>query len=208
MLDTTNTLIVDDHALLAGALAEVLRKHEPFHVEVLTSYMAARERLKGTSKVDIVLLDLVMPDMPGMIGVSDLVKLAADSKVVLLSGHLNSRIVESALASGCAGFIPKTFSIKSIESALNLILSGQIFVPESYMGFYDDATREYSKQDKLILNLISQGLGNKEIAYKLKLSEVTVKARLRTIFTKLGAKNRASAIALAVSLGVITIDHL
>ncbi|MDC1399697.1 LuxR C-terminal-related transcriptional regulator, partial [Yoonia sp.] len=72
----------------------------------------------------------------------------------------------------------------------------------------DDLTQEYSNQEKLILNLISQGLGNKEVAYQLKVSEVTVKASLRTIFTKLGAKNRASAITLAVSRGVITIDHL
>ena len=208
MIEITNILIVDDHALVGNALAEILRAHESFHVEVLTSFKEAKKRLKGTHNIDIILLDLVMPDMPGMIGVSEIVKLADSSKVVLLSGNLNSRIIESALAAGCMGFIPKTFSIKSIESALKLILSGQIFVPESYMGYYDDLTREYSKQEKLILNLISQGLGNKEIAYQLKVSEVTVKARLRTIFTKLGAKNRAGAIALAVSRGVITIDHL
>jgi two-component system nitrate/nitrite response regulator NarP len=102
--------------------------------------------------------------------------------------------------------VPKTLPLRSLTSALRLVLSGQVFLPMSLLSEADGSTGFDQRGDsqKLlipkevnILRLVSDGKTNKEIAWALGASEVTIKMYLRTVFNKLGASNRTHAVMLA-----------
>jgi two-component system nitrate/nitrite response regulator NarP len=145
---------------------------------------------------DIVLLDLKMPGMVGLESVQKVIKTAGDGKVVLFTGMVDRHFLNSALELGCKGLIPKTMPLKSLDSVIQLIMSGQVFVPmDSASVGADSSGKDHDLSDKelYVLRLAADGLTNKEIARGMDASEVTVKMHMRSICKKLGARNRAHA---------------
>jgi two-component system nitrate/nitrite response regulator NarL len=119
---------------------------------------------------------------------------------VLLSGADDARLPERARAAGLIGYIPKTLEPALLTHAMQRILGGESFYPDSA------STRAQSvltarQQD--IVSLVARGLSNKEIGRELDITERTVKDHVSLIFGRLGAVNRAEAIARASALGLI-----
>lgn len=192
-------LVADDHRLLVDAMYRPLR-HFGFDVSVSNSFEEAMELLR-TEIYDVILLDVDMPGMDGLQSVQSVVRANETGAVVLFSGVASPRFVKQAMDSGVKGFIPKSVSLMALENAIRLVASGEPFVP---YGFFDNLSassidrpdRKGSKLSSLeieILDLVASGLSNKEIAYRLDLSEVNVKMHMRSICSKLDAKNRTEA---------------
>ena len=193
---TLKLLLADDHNLLVEAVSNMLNampEYEAITTDTLNGVLAL---LNEHGDFDIVLLDLKMPGMVGLESVQKVVKSAGDGKVVLFTGMVDRHFLNSALELGCKGLIPKTMPLKSLDSVIQLIMSGQVFVPmDSASVGADSSGKDHDLSDKelYVLRLAADGLTNKEIARGMDASEVTVKMHMRSICKKLGARNRAHA---------------
>ncbi|GGC22630.1 LuxR family transcriptional regulator [Marivita lacus] len=193
---TLKLLLADDHNLLVEAVSTMLNAMPDYEAVTTDTLNGALALLTEHGDFDVVLLDLKMPGMVGLESVQKVIKTAGDGKVVLFTGMVDRHFLNSALELGCKGLIPKTMPLKSLDSVIQLIISGQVFVPmdtASVAGDSGGKDHDLSDKELYVLRLAADGLTNKEIARGMDASEVTVKMHMRSICKKLGARNRAHA---------------
>lgn len=205
-------LIADDHALIRDALAEVIQANSNHEVLVADSLKEAHDVMRNTPAIDIVLLDLNMPDMEGVRSVEATAKLSGTGAVVLFSGNAPRDVVLQALAKGAKGFIPKSMRLAALLNALGIVAMGEIYLPASTLGSENDpaySTRRsvgggaaLNEKETEILRFVVAGMSNKEIARRTTSTEVRVKMHMRTLCKKLGVGNRTGAAIKARELGV------
>lgn len=197
-------LIADDHQLVRDLVASHLRAQGGFSVTTADSFAAAQQAIATQGGFDIVLLDFAMPGMKGVQGVADLVAANQGKPVVLFSGLARRETVMEALARGASGYIPKSTSAKSLPNAIRLVLSGEVYLPASFQSAPPPGAGDsgLSPRELEVLRAVRGGLMNKEIANRMGLSEVTIKMHVRSICTKLNARNRTQAAIMAESLGL------
>lgn len=197
--DNENTLkiaIADDHKLLADAVSSMLGGEGGFETSCCYD-LESLLKLLGRDKFDVILLDLKMPGMSGLDSVAQVVRAAPDGYVVLFTGQVDRHVLDKALELGVRGLIAKTMPLRSLGSIIELISSGQIFVPvgADFPGSTTDLENNHGLNDKelYVLRLAADGMTNKEIAREMGATEVIVKMHMRSICRKLGARNRAHA---------------
>lgn len=197
----SSILIADDHILLADAVAMALAAPpRDYNTRIATTLDQTRSALASGTHFDLVMLDLKMPGMLGLKSINEVISLAAPTPVVLLSGNADRALVRSAVDNGARGLIPKTLPLKSLVSVVELVLSGQIFVPVDDLG--DERKSRVATEAPLseretgIVRLAAEGRTNKEIASAIGVTEVTVKMHMRAICRKLNARNRAHAVTI------------
>lgn len=190
-------LIADDHRLISEAVANLLVSDGGFTVELVDSFDLVMKALSQTTPFDLLLLDLKMPGMIGLESVRQIVKAAGKSQVVLFTGEVDRHFLDNALESGVRGLIPKTMPLQALVSVLQLVNSGQVFVPMQEISRTEkpgqSGNHNMSDKELFVLRLAAEGLTNKEIARDLGTTEVTIKMHMRSICKKLGARNRAHA---------------
>ena len=197
-------LIADDHDLIKDAVALALIQNDEFTVSTTRTLGETEAFIEQHGSIDVVMLDLVMPGMEGIDSIKKVVDLNRDGAVVLFSGYVEPRLLHQAIEIGCAGLIPKSLPLRSLSSALEFINSGQVFMPVVSKADRGSAkSTNVSERDVAILKSVADGRTNKEIAFALSVSEVTIKARMRLICSKLDATNRASAVIKARTIGLI-----
>lgn len=202
-------LIVDDHAILREGLAAMLRQVGPDTEVLLASESAEGLRMAEMHEdLDAVFLDLEMPGSGGMSAIPEFGKRRPALPVIVLSSSEDPRDVRRALSLGALGYIPKSSPPKALLSALQLVLSGNIYVPPLMLGpaaaapraTGTDAARPIAtltERQLEVLRLLGRGLSNKEIGRDLGLSEKTVKAHVTAIFKTLNVVNRTQAASAA-----------
>ena len=197
--DNENTLkiaIADDHKLLADAVSSMLGGEGGFETSCCYD-LESLLKLLGRGKFDVILLDLKMPGMSGLDSVAQVVRAAREGYVVLFTGQVDRHFLDKALELGVRGLIAKTMPLRSLGSVIELISSGQIFVPigADFPGSTTDLENDHGLNDKelYVLRLAADGMTNKEIAREMGATEVIVKMHMRSICRKLGARNRAHA---------------
>lgn len=205
-------LVCDDHLMIREAIRPVLEQ-AGFEVDEAWDKQSSIDKISKNGAYDIVLLDFNMPDMAGLESIGSVMEANAPHDVVLLSGAASPMSVTRALSKGIKGYIPKSSSMKSLVSAIKLVLSGEIYVPYSFFqssaGADKSLNSEGSKgnflteREKKILYAVANGESNKQIAHDLGLSEVTIKVAMRSICEKLDAKNRTQAAIIAKQLQIV-----
>ncbi len=202
-----SVLIADDHEIVGQALAGVLNNETGMRAVTANARLTALEQIAAHGAFDVVLLDIGMPDMNGLESVQELIKANTGGAVVIFSGLVNRDFVASAIQLGARGYIPKTLPLKSLSSAINLIASGQIYIPMEFAFVAAAANKgdrlALTAREKGVLVSVSAGKTNKEIAYEIGLSEISIKMTMRSICSKLGAKNRTHAVVLARTAQII-----
>lgn len=166
--------------------------------------------LTGDAKdIDVVALDLNMPDMNGVQGLSRMRGALRNEVPVALMGHtLDPQQMRDALRLGAAGFLPYSMTSDTLLSALRLMASGEIFIPVSVAEHIQIAKPSnakdtfLSKREREVLDGLLSGHSNKQIADRIGLSEVTIKYHLKSLRSKLGARNRTHAALRAIELGI------
>ena len=205
-------LIADDHPLFRLALVQALRDVVP-EAEILEagSLAQTRERLAET-EVDLILLDLHLPDSHGLMGLAALRAEHPDIVVAMISAHDDPHTIRRALAYGASAFIPKRSDVARLREALRAVLDGQDYLPpelrDSVQASHpepEDARNaarlaSLTPQQFKVLVRVAEGQLNKQIADALGISERTVKAHLSALFEKLGVRNRTQAGVLLRSL--------
>ena len=199
-MELLQALLVDDHPLFReGFIAAVRLKLPQLNFTVAGTVAQARV-LAVKLQPDLVLSDWRLPDGDGLALLGEIGDLCPSSARVLLSGADDSRLPERARAAGLAAYIPKTLEPALLTLALERILQGDTFFPDT-ASTRAESVLTARQQD--IVTLVAQGLSNKEIGRALDISERTVKDHLSLIFGRLGAVNRADAIARASARGLI-----
>lgn len=211
-------LIVDDHPLFCDALAMTLRAVAGIgRTEAADSLAAALDRLERDD-IDLVVLDLNLPDVSGLDGLLRIRSAARAVPVVVVSSITDHRMIASAVRAGAAGFVPKHSQRDVFRRAMDRIAAGGTFVPEGVTVEKEDAPAtaheeairrlsQLTRQQARILELICEGKLNKQIAYELSIADATVKAHVTAIMRKLGVQTRTQAVLLAREISFSTILH-
>jgi len=212
-LQADTVIVADDHPLFRTAIKEALRESQgdTMFLEA-NSFETLQQLVDENQNVDLVLLDLHMPGVSGFAGLVFLCKRYPSVPVVIISANEDPLVIQRALDHGAAGFIPKSSDIKTITSAINDILMGEIWAPESTqanlpgnnvseLAMAERMSRLTPQQFKVLM-MVTQGLLNKQIAYDMGISEATVKAHVTAIMNKLGVSNRTQAVLAASKLDV------
>lgn len=206
-MQNISLLIVDDHTLILELVAQKLETNGGFDVKISSSFDDAKKQLRDKDKYDIVMLDIVLSHVLTLQDVKDIIKLNTSGHVVIFSGNVKDVFVQNCLDIGVSGFIPKTFSIDAVSSALRFIATGQKFVPAEFSKMYGDRAGIERFGIGLgefdVLKKLAEGLSNKDITGILEIPETTVKMRVRSICQKLGAENRTQAVLVAQKNGLI-----
>jgi len=220
LLEPMKFLIVDDHPLVREALASLLRHLRPGSevVEVSTA-AAALVALQDGAMVDLVLLDVRLPDGSGLDLLPRIAAQNIGTAVVVLSGDLDPALVRQAMAAGAVGCIPKTEPRDVMAGALALVLSGGVYVPPLVLqagpapqGLPASRLQQAGAAQTLadlgltgrqldVLGLLMQGKNNKLICRALGLAEPTVKNHVSAILRALGVDSRTEAVLAASRLG-------
>lgn len=204
-----NILIVDDHDLVREALANFLEDAGGYDVSQCPNLPSALEAIQAKrGGFDLVLLDYKMAGMQGLEGLHRAMSAAPETPVALISGEAPVEVAQEALQSGAAGFIPKTMGLRAMFNAVRHMLTGAQFAPIQW--FDDEHARKsdvtasfgLTEREDQVLSGLMEGKSNKEIARDLNLQEVTVKLHLKSLYRKLGARNRTHAVLQARTNGL------
>ncbi len=206
-------LIADDHPLFREAITSVIESgfagSEVLETADLDSALAlTREH----DDLDLILLDLNMPGMHGLNGLISLRNEAPTIPVVIVSAEEDKQIVLQAITYGAIGFITKSSPRAQMTDAIQQILNGNVYLPSDIIRTGKESHRRHRQEDNpispellnsltrrqlLVLERMSKGESNKQIAYNLNIAETTVKAHVSAILRKLGVHNRVQAILSA-----------
>ncbi len=216
---TIKFLVIDDHQLIREALRGVLKKvrRDAVLLEASTSKQAM-QIVAAQPDIDIILLDLTLPDRDGFAVFAELRERYPDIAIVVLSAVQDPTKVRRALELGARGYITKSAQGDVILNALRLIVSGGVYVPPEILasGELSDAqpllaSRDLAKSSPAnigltdrqleVLALMMQGKNNKTICRMLDLAEPTVKNHVTAILRALKATSRTEAVVMANNLG-------
>lgn len=194
-----SVLLADDHALVVETLATFIESQPGLTVHAASTLDGALEKISTSGPYDVVLLDYNMPGMQGLVGLSRAIDLNSGA-VALLSGQLQWSVIEQALALGASGYVPKTLPIRSFINALRFIMSGEVFLPSDILRdrqSLEIGGHQLKPAEQRVLRFLGEGRQNKEIARELGLTEASVKLHVKSLCTKLGAKNRTQVVIMA-----------
>jgi DNA-binding NarL/FixJ family response regulator len=204
-------IIVDDHPLFRGALSQALG--DAFvNAEVLEagSLDELTDQLAAVSEVDLVLLDLAMPGVHGVSGLLYLRAQHPEIPVAVVSASDDPGTIRQCLDCGASGFIPKSQPVDGIRDAIRKILKGEVWLPADVdlASVPVNETAELvsrmstlTPQQVRVLMMLGEGLLNKQIAFKLGVSEATIKAHVSAILQKLGVDSRTQAVIAIGKIG-------
>ena len=202
-------LIADDHGLVRDGIGRVLEAlDESVKVVEAAECAAALDCAEEHPDLDLVLLDLNMPDMSGLAALERFGDRYPGLPVVVVSAESRRADMERALQLGAMGFIPKQSTSQVMIEALRRILAGDIYVPPALsqpaagIPFGRNAPALTTRQRDVLL-LLAQGQTNKEIARSLGLAQGTVKMHIASIMNVLDAQNRTQAVLAAERLNLV-----
>jgi len=187
----TRIAVVDDHPVVREGLVAALDGKGG--LEVAGVFSSAEEAIAAGRRVDVILLDL---ELPGMNGLQAIGRLSENAAVLVLTAY--GEEVEEAIRAGAKGYLLKGASLDEIERAIATLAGGGSYVdPRVASRLVAPTSQRLSDREREVLRLVARGLSNKQIATKLRISERTAKFHVTAILNKLGAENRAQAVAIA-----------
>ncbi len=202
-------LIVDDHPVVREGLAAVLEDTKD--VRVVGAVGSAEEALASVAVAlpDVVLLDLELPGMNGVEAIPHLTAAAPGPRIIVLTAYDTEERVLGALKAGAAGYLLKGAGAAEIIQAIRAVAAGGSYltprVAARVVAQVNAPRRSgrLSERERQVLRLVARGRSNKQIARDLGITERTAKFHMSSIFNKLGADNRAQAIAIAAQRGLL-----
>lgn len=204
-------LIVDNNVLFREGLSNLLQSESG--IEVVGEASSIQETMQKVQEAnpDLALMEMRLPDMEELNGVSLLHAKYPRMQIVMLSNHDAEEALLTALRYGARGYLPKNSSLSKLMAGIRAIERGEAVVPRALVGrVLDEFTRlaTLSKEDELtiltpreaeVLREIGQGYSNQQISEHLNIAENTVKVHVHNLLDKLGLRNRRQAARFARS---------
>lgn len=204
-------LLADDHPLFREGVKPILEKLEP-KVQILEAvdFPSAFELAARAGDLDLVLMDLNMPGMAGLEGITRFRATFPAMPLVVLSAAEDLFDIQRVLAAGALGYLTKSTSSDGILAALLQVLAGNLYVPPKLVTSglavppprFGSPYPEFSKRQLQVLSKLAQGHSNRQIAEMLEVTEGTVKLHMAAIFRILRVNNRTEALLMIQKLGL------
>jgi DNA-binding NarL/FixJ family response regulator len=214
-IKVARVLLVDDQTLFRLGLARLLS--EDGRVEIIGQAVDGADAVIQAAKLkpDVVLMDLKMPNVDGIEATRQIIAADPEIRVLILTTFETDNHVIQALKAGASGYVLKDSLAEAIVSSIQAVVAGERVMASAVANrvlemlsgastpkeFYDGLTvREVE-----ILRLLATGMANKQIAYRLKISEKTVRNHVSNMYEKLGIYDRSQAVLYAVRKGLVEV---
>ena len=196
----TTVVIADDHKIVRMGLAALLSAERDLQLVGEAEDGIGAVRLASSLRPDVVVMDLMMPRMDGVEAMQQILAAAPETKILILTSYGTSNALGQAIDAGAAGALMKTADDAQIVSVIRRIAAGEKYVsPEIQRTLKETPTIPgLSPRQTEVLSQLTHGLSNKEIANAIGIRRDGVEDHLNVIFAKLGASNRAEAVAIAL----------
>jgi DNA-binding NarL/FixJ family response regulator len=200
-----SVLVVDDHPMLREGVAAVLELQEDMRLVGEAQSGAEGVARFRELRPDVTLMDLQMPGMTGVQAIEAIRNEAPNAKIVVLTTYDGDAQGLRALRAGAAGYLLKSSLRKELIETIRDVHAGRKHVSASMAEriAVHAVDERLSEREIAVLRLVADGNQNKQIAWKLSISEETVKAHLKSIFGKLDVSDRTHAVTVAVRRGII-----
>lgn len=206
-------LVADDHPLYREAVISVIHQAFPDAVtHEAEDFDSVLKLIAEHDQLDLILLDLNMPGMTDLNGLIHLRNEAPEIPVAIISAEDDREVVLRSVTYGAVGFISKVASSDNIGDAIKKIMAGQVYLPSDIVRNTKPSARptadephmfdakqiaSLTRRQLLVLERLSKGESNKQIAYELNIAETTVKTHVSAILNKLNVHNRMQAVLCA-----------
>ena len=198
-------MIVDDHGMIRKGLMAYLNNRP--EILVVGEARDGREAVNLCEQLhpDVILMDLVMPEMGGVAATHAIHQRWPQVQVIVLTSFQEKELVQDALSAGAIGYLLKNVTGDELALAINRACAGKpTLAPEAIQALIQTRAEEstlgkdLTRREQEVLALLVKGMSNPEIAGRLFISRATVKVHLSSIFSKLEVASRAEAISLAI----------
>ena len=208
--ETIRVVLIDDHDLLRRGMKTMLESEGDIEVVGERSDGSGAAELVEQASADVVLVDVIMPNVDGIEATRQIKDAHPHVAVVVLSGHDEQRFVFDAVKAGASGYLLKTAELEEVVKTVRSVARGEMQLDPELASRVLDEFEGYQKADvtaafqpltpreQEILGHMSEGLPNKTIASRLSISERTVTTHVANIYSKLHVNNRVSAIQEAM----------
>ena len=204
-------LIVDDHPVTRGGLRTALSTSD--EVEIVGEASSGEEAVERVSELspDVVFMDVRMPGMGGIEATRIIREDSPKTRVILFTVDESRQVISDAIQAGVSGYLLKDVSSQELVNAARLALEDKAVIhPSLTRAFIEEVQyvdrrpgAPLSRRETEILQKVAYGSTTKEVAHDLGISPHTVKTHLERIFEKLGANDRAQAVAIAIRRGLV-----
>ncbi|HEY4688221.1 MAG TPA: response regulator transcription factor [Anaerolineae bacterium] len=198
-------MLVDDHTMVRRGLATFLKVFDDLELAGEAASGDAAIQLCAQVLPDVVLMDMVMPDMDGATATRAVRQQFPSVQVIALTSFKEEGLIQSALQAGAIGYLLKDVSADELARAIRAAHAGRATLsPEAAQALVHAASQppapghDLTERERAVLALMVEGLNNTEIADKLVVSPSTIKSHVSNILAKLGVASRTEAVALAV----------
>ncbi len=198
-------LAVDDHPLVREGIAGLIAiQPNMFLVGEASNGREAIQQFR-TLRPDVTLMDLQMPEMNGLDALIAIRNEFPDAKIIMLTTYKSDTQIVRALKAGAKGYLLKSTLHKELMDAIHAVNAGKkTLSPEASVEIAEHATDDALTPAEInVLRLIAAGNANKQIADQLSTTEESVKSRVKSILSKLGANDRTHATTIALKRGII-----
>jgi DNA-binding NarL/FixJ family response regulator len=214
MVGTVRVLVVDDYDLLAQSLCRALDAEDDLSVVGVAASVRTAVDLALEVSPDVVIMDYQLPDGTGADATAMIKAELPDTHIVMLTGLASGATLAEALEAGCAGFVTKEGRFSELIDAIRAVLRGEVRVPQSLIedlaahlrprspGLGADLTR----REREVLALLAAGASTNHMVETLFVSVHTVRNHIRSILSKLHARSRLEAVAIATRLGLLSLS--
>jgi len=209
---TIQVMLVDDHNVVRRGLATFLRAYDD--LELVGEAKNGLEALNLCQKIkpDVILMDLMMPEMDGIAATRAILTDYPEIKIIAMTSFEEEELVQGVLAAGAISYLLKNVSSDELAKAIRYAVSGRSTLsPEAARVLIqatrptEEATLDLTEREMEVLTLVVQGKSNRQIADTLVISIATVKAHISSILSKLQVSSRAEAIAYAIKHKIVTL---
>ena len=210
-------LIADDHKLVRQGLRQLCEGLGGFSVVAEAENGVQAVALACTVQPDVILMDIVMPDLDGVEAIRQILHLNPTARIIALTMYRQEQYMLDALRAGARGYLLKTVDARDLISAIEAVHRGEYLIDpliaarvlgELHLGMPESPrVQPLTEGEMAVLRLVAQGVDNQEIAKQLNYSVFTVSNRLRTIYAKLHVTNRTQAALYALRQGWVALDE-
>jgi DNA-binding NarL/FixJ family response regulator len=209
---TYRIVVADDHPVVREGLVAMLETQRDFAIVGTAGTGTEALALVRSLEPDVLLLDLEMPELDGVGVLRELAAESLRTRAIMFTVFDTDERIISAVEAGAAGYLLKGAPRADVFAAVRVVANGgSLLAPLAVSAVLrrvrgdlsDTATARLTPREQQVLQLLAQGLANKQIAAQLRIAERTVKFHVSTVFEKLGATNRTDAVARAIQAKLI-----
>ncbi|MEC1924870.1 response regulator transcription factor [Bacillus velezensis] len=206
-------LIADDHLVVREGLKLLIETNDHYTITGEAENGKTAVRLAAELKPDVILMDLYMPEMSGLEAIKQ-IKEHSDVPIIILTTYNEDHLMIEGIESGANGYLLKDTSSETLFHTVDAAVRGEVLLQPDILRRFREKKMERANANEtqltdkeiIVLQAVAKGHKSKAIAFDLGISERTVKARLTSIYNKLGADSRTEAVTIAMQKGILKLN--